>query len=399
MTTTVRRLGPEASAASQRLGHEAFGVPASTTGPPAEPRSLDLPGWHWWGVTEGDRLLAQAADREFDGWFGGRVLPVAGIAGVTVAAEGRGRGVLGPVLLALLEGARERGAVVSTMFPSAPGIYRRTGYESIAGVRVVDVPSASLAGLRPVGEVTLRRAEPTDAERVRGLYDAWAAGVDGALTRRGVSFTTTDEELVGGPTGVTLAEAPDGRLLGYASWVRGLGDGSSPELVVDDLLATEVDAYAALLGMLGSFASVASTVRLRTTADDLVRVLLGSLAWTTVQDELYMLKVLDVEAALTGAACSPALTTALGFHLSGDVLPGLDGAYAVTASGGLVHCERAVVTGDRTLSPRGLALLVTGARPCRDLRALGLLVGGDRAEDATWDALVAGRVHGVLDHF
>ena len=41
----------------------------------------------------------------------------------------------------------------------------------------------------------------------------------------------------------------------------------------------------------------------------------------------------------------------------------------------------------------------TGAVPCRDLRVLGLLTGGDPAQDADWDALVAGRVRAVLDHF
>jgi len=395
MTTTVRRLGPEASAASQRLEQEAFGVPAAPSGP----SDLELPGWHWWGAVDGDRLVAQCVDREFDGWFGGRVLPVAGIADVTVAAEARGAGVLAPMLLAMLEGARERGAVVSTLWASAPHIYRRTGYEVVAATRQVEVPSAVLGAVRAGGDVRLRRAGVADAERVRGLYDTWAASHDGALTRRGVSFPESDEQLLARFTGITLAEDRDGRPLGYAAWVRGRGDGSGPELSVPDLVATHVDAYAALVRALASFGSVAPTVRLRTTGDDLVRLLVPSLDWTPVKDELYSLKVLDVERAFTGAACAPGLTAALGFHLSGDVLPGLDGAYAVVASDGAVRCERAAVTGDRTLSPRGLALLVTGARPCRDLRALGLLVGGDRAEDATWDALVAGRVHGVLDHF
>ena len=198
---------------------------------------------------------------------------------------------------------------------------------------------------------------------------------------------------------ITLAQDADGEVLGYASWVRGRGDGSGPELAVLDLLATHVDAYAALLRALGSFASVASTVRLRTTADDLTRLLVPTLDWRPVQDDLYMLRVLDVERAFTGARCAPGLSAELGFTLAGDVLPGLDGGYVVSAADGVLGCVRGAVRGDRTLSPRGLSLLVTGARPCRDLRTLGLLVGGDPAQDATWDALVAGRVRGVLDHF
>lgn len=395
MTLEVRRLGAGDGRAVQRLSWEAFGVPAQTPGE----RDLDQAGYRWLGVVEGDRVVAQAADRAYDGWFGGRVLPVAGIAGVTVAAEDRGRGVLGPLLVALLQQARARGAVVSTLFPSAPGIYRHAGYEVVGTVRTVEVPSSALASVRATPDVRLRRAGAGDAETVRRLYDTWAAGLDGPLTRRGVSFPATDAELVGGSTGVTLAEDAAGEALGYASWTRGPGDGSGPELTVADLLATRTDAYAALLRALGSFASVASTVRLRTTGDDLVRLLLPTTAWAPVSEDLYMLKVLDVERAFTGGRCAAGLALRSGFTVAGDVLDEVNGSYAVVAGAGEVSCVRAPAVDDRTFGPRGLALLLTGAAPCRDLRVLGLLTGGDPAEDADWDALVAGRVRGVLDHF
>jgi predicted acetyltransferase len=395
VSIVVRQLVADEGRAAQRLGGEAFGMP---DGDPSEP-TVGSPGWHWWGAVDGDRVVATAVDREFDGWFGGRVLPVAGIAGVTVAVEDRGRAVLRPLLVALLEQARARGAVVSTLWPSAPGIYRRTGYEVVAETRWVDVPSSALSGLAPALGVTLRRAGVADAETVRRLYDTWASGVDGALTRRGVSFPATDAELVGAVTGITLAEDADGGPLGYAAWTRGRGNGTGPELTVADLVATRTEAYVALLRALGSFASVATTVQLHTTGADLVRLLLPSTAWAVAGEDLYMLKVLDVEAAFTGARCAPGLALRSGFTLAGDVLADLDGSYAVVAEAGRVTCVRAPAVDDRTLGSRGLALLVTGAAPCRDLRALGLLTGGDPAQAGDWDALVAGRVRGALDHF
>ena len=201
-------------------------------------------------------------------------------------------------------------------------------------------------------------------------------------------------------TGITLAEDEDGVALGLRRLdPRSAGSGTGPELRVVDLVATRTAAYVALLRTLGSFASVAATVRLHTTGDDLVRLLLPSTAWAPVSEDLYMLKVLDVEAAFTGARCAPGLAVRLGFTLTGDVLADLDGSYAVEAEAGRVSCVRAPAADDRTLGSRGLALLVTGAAPCRDLRALGLLSGGDPTQDADWDALVAGRVRGALDHF
>ena len=395
MSVQVRRLGPEDAAASQRLGWEAFGVPAGAPEPP----ETSQPGWRGWGVEDGGRLVAQAGDREYDGWFGGRTLPLAGVADVTVAAEARGRRGLDPLVRAMLEGAHGRGAVMSTLFPTAPRIYRRFGYESFATMRWVDVPSGALAALPEASGVVLRRAAVEDVPRVRALYAAWASGLDGTLTREGISFPATDAEVLGAVTGTTLAEDTAGRPLGYASWTRGPGRAGQPDLVVTDLVAGSREAYGALLRMLGSFASVAATVRLRTTGDDRLRLLLPTADWSPVHENLCMLKVLDVERAFTGARCATGLTLRSGFTVAGDVLADVNGSYAVEAEAGRVRCVRAGATDDRTLAPRGLALLVTGAAPCRDLRVLGLLTGGDPAQDADWDALVAGRVRGVLDYF
>ena len=46
-------------------------------------------------------------------------------------AEERGRGTMRAVMLELMRGARERGAAVSTLVPTAPAAYRPCGHESI----------------------------------------------------------------------------------------------------------------------------------------------------------------------------------------------------------------------------------------------------------------------------
>ena len=79
-------------------------------------------------------------------------MPTCGIAGVTVAAEYRGLGGMTPLFAETLRYARERGAVISTLFPTAPRIYRRFGYELIADFVTVELPTAMLAAVpRPAG--------------------------------------------------------------------------------------------------------------------------------------------------------------------------------------------------------------------------------------------------------
>ena len=95
--------------------------------------------------------MAKAIDRAFDSYFGGVAVPTSGIAGVTVAAESRGQGALTPLFDALLRAARDRGAVVSGLFPTAPRIYRRFGYEVVTDLETIELPTHVLGVGRPAG--------------------------------------------------------------------------------------------------------------------------------------------------------------------------------------------------------------------------------------------------------
>ena len=144
MSLTVRPLVADDAAAARQLSYEAFGVPSTA---PTEPARIDQPGRTWFGGFDGNELVGQLIDRSYDSWFGGVPVPTSGIAAVTVAAEHRGRGALTPMFEQALAYARERGAVISGLFPSAPRIYRRFGYELITDYVSVELPIAALAAV------------------------------------------------------------------------------------------------------------------------------------------------------------------------------------------------------------------------------------------------------------
>lgn len=406
MSLTVRRLETADADTARRLGWEAFGVP---TDPPTTVAAVDQPGMTWFGAfDESGTLVARTIDREFDACFGGTVVPLSGIAGVTVEAEARGRGALSPLMAATLGHARERGAVVSGLFPTAPGIYRRFGYELVADLLTVEVSTAALTAVRPpTNGVTTRRAHVADVEAVRRVYDRWAVGQNGPLSRRGVSFGGSDEEWLAGATGVTVACDESGAVVGFARWHRGQGYGDAAALQVDDLLADDGDGYRALLRVLGSFSGVASTTRIDTSGDDLARLVLPSVGWRVRSSSPYMIRVLDVVGALTTRRWAPSITVQLDFILEGDVLPGLDGGYRIAVSDGRATVTRSAktrtarpgTTSDRVLGPRGLALVYAGAQSSANLRTSGLLRGGDPTQDLDWDALFGGRQQHIRDYF
>ena len=228
MDLDVRPLAAEDAEAARQLSFEAFGVPPT---PPTEPARIDQPGRSSFGAFRDGELAAKAVDRAYDSYFGGVAVPTAGIAGVTVAAEYRGHGMLAPLLGALLRAARARGAVVSGLFPTAPRIYRRFGYEVVTSLDTVEVPTAVLASVARPAAAPTRRATTGDFDPIRAVYDAWAVGQNGPLSRRGVSFPATAEDFLSSFTGVTVAVDGAGSVCGYASWQRGEGFGA--EALID----------------------------------------------------------------------------------------------------------------------------------------------------------------------
>ncbi|TDE88122.1 GNAT family N-acetyltransferase [Occultella glacieicola] len=397
MTFTIRELTPADVPASRRLGAEAFGMP---TGGLTDPQPTAYPaGMHLWGAFDADVLAARVIGREYSSWWDGAAVPTCGIAGVTVAAEYRGRGLLEPLFGPVLRGARERGEVISTLFPSAPGIYRRFGYELIGSAETVEVPTAAAAAVRPGTHISTRRATEADVPAVRAVYDTWAARQRGPLSRRGISFPRTDAEVIAAFTGVSLALDASGAVVGYVSWTRGPHESDSLE--VEDLLALTADGYRALWRVLGSFSAVIPTIRLETSGADPARLVLPSAAWKQVVTEGYMLRLDDVAGAF--AARRSHGSARARFAVSGDLLGTMDGVYDLTVDGGAIECRRVAVGPDApgrvaTFTPQGLALAWAGVQSCANLRLAGHLHGPEEV-DAVIDHLFgAGQVH-IRDHF
>ncbi|MCW2845996.1 MAG: putative acetyltransferase [Nocardioides sp.] len=378
------------------LGLEAFGdLPPGRPGP--TPESSVATGRHPWGTFDDGRLVARVVGREYRSWFGGAEVSTCGVAGVTVVAERRGDGLLTDLVRALLVEARERGEVLSTLFPTAPGIYRRLGYELIGALDTVELPMAELAAVRAPAGVTTRRATAGDFDAVRRVYDTWAAAQNGPLTRRGPSFVASAEEFVGAFTGVTLAVDASGEVVGFASWQRGQGyDPATSTLEADDLLALGADAYRALWRVLGSFSAVTGRLRVSTSGADVARLVLPAGTWRVVDTHPYMLRLLDVAGAFSARSFDGSAEAVLA--VTGDPLGLLDGSYRLRVSGGRTTCERVEATDAATFTPQGLALAYAGAQSCANLRMVGHLAG-PTTYDATLDRLLGGRRVHIRDYF
>lgn len=394
---SIRPATPDHHAEWLRLGTEAFGtLPPGTPAP--DPAAFPRPGSHPWGTFVNGALVARMTGFDHLSWFRGAQVPSCGVAGVTVEAEHRGAGLLADLLAALLADGAGRGQVLSTLFPTAAGIYRRLGYELVGSYDTVEVPMAALAAVRPGTGVTTRRAGPGDLPAARAAYASWASAQNGPLTRTGPVFGASDEEALAAFTGVTLAEDADGRLVGYAAWQRGHGYDAGATIRVEDLVALTPDAARALWRVVASFGSVSGRAHVQTSGDDLARLVLPGNAWDVVERHPYMLRVHDVAGALSALPLAGAGDLEL--TVAGDPLGTMDGGYRLRVADGVASCARAEVGPHATtLTPQGLALAYAGAQSAANLRLAGHLGGGSPGDDATLDALLGGRQVHVRDYF
>lgn len=409
----IRLLGPDDADASSRMSAEAFGTPPAAT--PAFTLGEGL--WRW-GLFDGNTVAAKANDRAYDSMIGGRPVPTAGVAGVAVAPEYRGAGLARRVMRHLLETARQRGAVVATLFRTAPALYRSLGFENVAELRTVELPAAALGGMRVPGGVTLRRAGIGDVPAVRGVYDAVAAGSSCLLTRVGQSFPGDDAGWLAQPGEVTVAVDVAGQVMGYARWERGTGYGPGAVLSVTDLHAVTADGYAALLAMIGSFAAVTPVIRLRSSGTDPVSWFVAGGGWAVTRVEPYLLRVIDLAGAVAARGWPATVAGSVRILVDDPVCPWNSGEHLLEVRGGegrLVGAEsRDAGAGQReagawleaddvtvplAISARGLAVLYAGGVQPNLLRRAGLLQGGTADDDAFLASAFAGPQPAIFDYF
>ena len=74
----------------------------------------------------GAEILGGLIEIPMGQWFGGRSVPMLGVA---VAPAARGEGVALTLMVDALRAARSRGFVLSTLYPAAVALYRAAGYE------------------------------------------------------------------------------------------------------------------------------------------------------------------------------------------------------------------------------------------------------------------------------
>jgi predicted N-acetyltransferase YhbS len=354
------------------------------------------------GAFDGGHLVGSARYHLMRQWWHGRSMPMAGVAGVKVAPEERGRGVGKAMMTFVLAEIARRGMPVSVLFPATVPLYRAYGWEIAGGVHETVLPARSLTALadrdHAVGVAAdaspkLRRATPADGAaivRVKGLVHERLLHC-GPNTREPwiVRDWLDDED--------HFAYLADDGFLSY----RWADRGDRHELEVEELVAASAATAGALWQILASHTN-ASRVRAVLAPDDPVTWLTREPLGETRQVDTWMLRVVDAPAAIA-ARGYPDAAMSVRLDLADAAQPANAGRWLLEVCGGAASLNR---LGDAPAAPgpdalslgaRGFAAVFAGV-PLATLRLAGLAAGGDPASDDALGAAFRGPAF-MIDHF
>src|SRR2546430_4922211 len=119
-------------------------------------------------------------------YFGGRSVPMGGVASVAVRPDQRGRGIAPRLLARSVERMHEQGLVISTLHPATTRFYRGLGWEIGGEFGVRRVPTASLAALPPGEPESLRPGRAPHFDAVREGHERVAPSLHRAGDRSGI---------------------------------------------------------------------------------------------------------------------------------------------------------------------------------------------------------------------
>ncbi|MBP2292168.1 GNAT family N-acetyltransferase [Azospirillum rugosum] len=391
-------LSPADLDAAAALVRQGFGIPRENF-----ERSIALFGTDVLrGLRRDGQLVGCAAVWPMDQWFGGRPVPAHGVAAVAVDPAARGRGHGSALVRGVLEEARASGAALSVLYPATLALYARAGYGRGGVSFDWSAPPAALLDGPPPGDGTVMRAAPRDATPLAALRRRVLETGNGLVERNeGLwSFALCPD---GEPSDLFLLNGPDGPE-GYVA----VGAPKRRSLVVADICLLSRRAAKLALGFLAGYRAQVDRLRWRGGPDDPLALLApapaaaGGVAVDAREE--WLLRILDVERALSTRGYPAALTAELLLDVADPLFPANGGLFRLFVSGGRGGVQR--VSGPVTLPPAGvlsldvaaLATLYSGHRGAALLRQVGLLEGGDDAV-ATASLVFAGPSPWMPDRF
>ncbi|MBW3615640.1 MAG: GNAT family N-acetyltransferase [Actinobacteria bacterium] len=328
-----------------------------------------------------DRSLAVFVDGEVAAWaqvrpfgqfFGGRCVPMGGYSPVAAAPEHRGLGLASMVTAAHFPLMRERGEVISGLYPASTQLYRKAGFELGGAFTHREFQTRSLHHIQAPGGLRARRAKVGDLPAIKECYRRFAATQPGWLDRpdvwweRLLPVENFDEHHV------YVVGAGGGAIRGYVRYVHIPKEPWGYNVQVQELCAEEPEVVLALWRLVGSSSTQAEFVKAVAPPETPLLLLLPDQEMKTPAEIRWMTRIVDAPGAVAARGYSPAVRVSVDIEVADDHCDWNQGRWRLIVEDGRGVLDKGGA-GEVAMSVNALATLFTGYASATTLQQAGLL--------------------------
>ena len=314
-------------------------------------------------------------------FFGGRSVPSAAMSAVQIMPEGRGRG-FGTILMnQVMSELRDRGEVLSVLYPTKTGFYRSLGYEIGGAYTRYKLPILAVRGESGLAAVEACGVDEFDS--IRRCYQRLGESSSGLLDRSDRWWQT---RVLNGaadrPLYQYIVKNADGDVTGYVIYSQEpdqSGFDYSYSLACQDLVWHDYEAAQALLTFAASHLVVGVNLTWAGSVEEPLAQLMQIQQPQIQQSSWWMVRLLDVHKALEARGYPVSVNATIDLTITDASLPANVGSVRVDVCDG-----RAKVTpidsAAAVLDAGALAAIYTGWLPARESVRIGRLKNASTSE-------------------
>lgn len=327
-------------------------------------------------------------------WYKDTRVPLAGIVAVGVAPQYRSRGTAAHLMAETVKELHTSGYPIAALYPATQRLYRKVGFEQ-AGVRNIIRLPLGLIDSR-YKELAIRLIDDEkDVKLVKELYRQKAICNNGNLDRPDYIWRRIRNHKGNKAKGYLVYDPENNdKPSGYLYYYRTESSDRPYSLFATDFVALTPQAGLRLLAFLADHKSMAGEVKWSGSVNESTLALLREQCYKIEMDMVWMLRIIDVSAAVKARKYPASLTTCISFEVYGDtVLPEVNNHnFTIKITEGKASVNRgkdANTQGVDNNNPvpirihiNGMASLYTGFRTPAELMVAGLMTASNNNKSA-----------------
>jgi len=353
-------------------------------------------------VRSGETIVGGLAIIHMGQHFGGRAVPMAGIAAVGIEPSMRGQGVARTLMISVLREMRRAGYAISSLYPATQTLYRAVGYEIAGSQYEVTLPLNLIHVREPA--VSVRPVRESDFIKLDALHRHHAQFRAGTIQRNDVMWNRIRTPR--GKTAEAFVLEQDGAPVGYVFYVQKRARNKPYSLHITDILAIGPVAARGALAFLAEHRSVGEEAIWFGAPMDPILASLPENVWKIRLRMHWMTRILNVKAALEARGYASCVNASLNLHITDEAIPENNGVWSMHVGQGSARVEHISAAlpatlrpGDVRLSIRALAPLYTGFMSADDGISLGWLDAANGETIETMNSVFAGPSPFMSDGF